>query len=217
MRRRLTILVVFLLAGAVVNIAVAWGCTVAWPMRLDDEEDLIVVGRNPASDLLHASWTVPRKPEPARLFVSAESRTGWVRFSAEYWPDMSPEVEYFDLAWFTVLEAGWPVRALRGDFRSPVEGDSHYRYALMIPRAFRPAYGRIVLWNYLPLLPLWPGFAVNTLFYAISLWMLVRGPFALRRHLRHRHGRCLKCGYDLRGDLAAGCPECGWNREGAET
>ena len=27
---------------------------------------------------------------------------------------------------------------------------------------------------------------------------------------------CLKCGYDLRGKLDAGCPECGWNRAEAE-
>ncbi len=28
-------------------------------------------------------------------------------------------------------------------------------------------------------------------------------------------GRCLECGYDLRGDLARGCRECGWRREEA--
>jgi len=26
---------------------------------------------------------------------------------------------------------------------------------------------------------------------------------------------CPKCKYDLRGDLASGCPECGWNRRDA--
>lgn len=35
----------------------------------------------------------------------------------------------------------------------------------------------------------------------------------------HRTARsiCPRCGYDLRGDLDAGCPECGWNREERET
>ena len=28
--------------------------------------------------------------------------------------------------------------------------------------------------------------------------------------------RCPSCGYNLRGDLSAGCPECGWRREGAD-
>ena len=72
----------------------------------------------------------------------------------------------------------------------------------------------------LPLCPLWPGFAANTIFYTATLWLPIRGPFVLRRHLRRhlrrKHGHCLSCGYDLRGDLVGGCPECGWNREDAK-
>ena len=33
-----------------------------------------------------------------------------------------------------------------------------------------------------------------------------------RRRRRLASGECPKCGYDLRGDLEDGCPECGWNR-----
>ena len=35
---------------------------------------------------------------------------------------------------------------------------------------------------------IWPGFAINTIFYAAILWLLVCGPFALRRHIRHKRG-----------------------------
>ena len=59
---------------------------------------------------------------------------------------------------------------------------------------------------------MWPGFAINTVFYAAILW-LPFAPFQLRRYLRRKRGLCIKCGYDLRGDFAAGCPECGWGRE----
>ncbi|MCI0366117.1 MAG: hypothetical protein L0Y44_09235 [Phycisphaerales bacterium] len=31
---------------------------------------------------------------------------------------------------------------------------------------------------------------------------------------RRSKGHCPQCGYDLRGDLARGCPECNWNRAG---
>ena len=65
--------------------------------------------------------------------------------------------------------------------------------------------------------PIWPGFAINTVVYAIILWLLICGPFIVRRDYRVWRGRCPECGYDLRGDLAAGCPECGWNREEATT
>ena len=61
----------------------------------------------------------------------------------------------------------------------------------------------------LPLRPLWPGFAVNTLFYAAILWLLTCGPFVLRRVIRHRSGRCVACGYDLGHAEHDTCPECG--------
>jgi len=33
------------------------------------------------------------------------------------------------------------------------------------------------------------------------------------RHARRlRLGQCVHCGYNLRHNFAAGCPECGWNR-----
>ena len=35
----------------------------------------------------------------------------------------------------------------------------------------------------------------------------------VRQSLRAKRGRCLACGYDLRGNLSQGCPEWGWRRE----
>ena len=53
------------------------------------------------------------------------------------------------------------------------------------------------------------GFAINTVIYAALLWSLLLGPFVLRRYHRAKYGRCLKCGYDLRGTDHEVCPECG--------
>jgi hypothetical protein len=65
-----------------------------------------------------------------------------------------------------------------------------------------------------PVLPLWPGFAIDTLFFA-AIWFGVFFGFASgKRAIRRKRGRCLRCGYDLRGDLAAGCSECGSGRQG---
>jgi hypothetical protein len=47
---------------------------------------------------------------------------------------------------------------------------------------------------------------------AMILYMLARNG-GWRRWHRRRRGACLNCGYDLRGDFANGCPECGWRRE----
>ncbi|MEO1008651.1 MAG: hypothetical protein AAFX79_08795 [Planctomycetota bacterium] len=59
----------------------------------------------------------------------------------------------------------------------------------------------------LPLMPIWPGFAINTAFYAAvlaTMWYGQRPIRILRWNLR---GRCLGCGYDVRN--LATCPECG--------
>jgi hypothetical protein len=59
----------------------------------------------------------------------------------------------------------------------------------------------------LPLRPIWPGFAPNTLFYAAILWGLFAAPFALRRRLRIRRGLCPACAYPIGASVL--CTECG--------
>ena len=65
----------------------------------------------------------------------------------------------------------------------------------------------------LPYWPIWRGLAVDTSFYATILFVLLGGIDFTRRELRRVRGRCIKCGYDLRGDFSTGCSECGWGRE----
>jgi predicted RNA-binding Zn-ribbon protein involved in translation (DUF1610 family) len=55
----------------------------------------------------------------------------------------------------------------------------------------------------------WPGFAINTIFYAAIVWMLFAVPGAVRRRLRHKRGQCASCGYSLRESTSHVCPECG--------
>ena len=45
------------------------------------------------------------------------------------------------------------------------------------------------------------------LFGSYPLLAFLRGP--LRRYRRRRNGLCLKCGYDLTGNVSGVCPECG--------
>ena len=58
-----------------------------------------------------------------------------------------------------------------------------------------------------PLRPIVPGFLLNTLFYAAVLWLLIPGPFTLRRFIRVKRGLCPKCAYPV-GESDA-CSECG--------
>ncbi len=62
----------------------------------------------------------------------------------------------------------------------------------------------------LPFVPLWPGFALNTIFYAALAWGLWQVPLAIRRSRRRRNGLCVRCGYDFTGlTVGSPCPECG--------
>lgn len=63
--------------------------------------------------------------------------------------------------------------------------------------------------GYLPLRVLWSGFVVDSLLYAVG-WFVALGGVALTRlGLRRYRGKCVKCGYDLRGAEHEACPECG--------
>ncbi len=71
-------------------------------------------------------------------------------------------------------------------------------------------------WRGYPFRPVWLGLAVNTLFYATFLWLLIPGPFVLRRFIRVKRGLCPACAYPM-GALPV-CSACGKaqpNRVGA--
>ena len=55
---------------------------------------------------------------------------------------------------------------------------------------------------------LWVPFALFSTYPFIAF---IRGP--LRRWRRRRRGLCLKCGYDLTGNVTGICPECGASGE----
>jgi hypothetical protein len=54
---------------------------------------------------------------------------------------------------------------------------------------------------------IWPGFAINTLFYAGILWLLFAAPIALRRRRRIKRGLCPACAYPV--GTSNKCTECG--------
>ncbi len=64
---------------------------------------------------------------------------------------------------------------------------------------------------------IWMAVWANGLIVGVVLYGIGRGSQRLvvsRIRLNREHeGYCPMCGYDLRGDFSAGCPECGWRRE----
>ncbi len=105
---------------------------------------------------------------------------------------------------------GLPFRALTGEERFLVDESSGNVLRQVLGAICLPQTKRSVEpIPPLPILPLWPGFALDAIIYAVALWTLSSMPFVLRRLIRRRRGRCIHCGYDLRGTLSQGCPECG--------
>ena len=214
MKRRLFKLVVFLLLGAIVNVAVAWGCA-AW-------SEPPVFDAFLTADLRRQKWeTEERRPQlkSDQLWIVRAYRSMglWVIVIRHQPPERRL---------LHVHRAGWPMPAFEGRANNPKRGkagqiiDASYFAAFPLPtKKTAPGTAAVsdpMIWRsgrVLPVLPIWPGFAINTAFYAVLLWMLWLSPFVVRRVIRHKRGRCIKCGYDLRGDFSAGCSECGWRRE----
>ena len=192
-RRRVPITTVFLLAGAVVNVAVAWGCAASW-----DIDELVTVGRQYLShDETHELWLDLRRKswssEPSYLTGECLNAAG-VTLVQVYHPH-DRQTPWIDVTVVGQPSFGMPLSSLR--YNTSREGREPHQLA-----------GAITLGeNRLPLRLIWHGFLINILFYAALLWLPIRGPFALRRIIRRHRGLCPSCGYPA-GDSEV-CSECG--------
>ena len=213
MKRWFTRLVVLLLLGAIVNVAVAWGCA-TWIVPL--KNDWAAWQRQLGTPSLRSDyrrWWATYAPsgfqkEPvvavrfANVCVTHVSMWKPVAFTPE---------GTFDHDLVLRIRAGLPLRAVEGaSWRAAGTPTAGTPKVILDALVVLPANRLKIL-----LRPVWPGFAINTVVYAAILWLLALAPFTARRMIRHRRGRCRKCGYDLRGDFSASCPECGWRREAA--
>ncbi len=216
MKRWITKLVLSLLLGAVINVAVAWGCAqlTSGPLIEQEIRD---------SDL--SIWRVQmRTGWPNEPYGRSEARAFGKRYEV-----MAGRIDFANASappgWLKGIykewRVGWPLPCLARH--------TWLSFGKNIPSGYGFATGQeerglVVLpqngmfagfrQRRLPIEPVWPGLILNTLFYAVFLWLLWSAPFAARRIIRRKRGHCLNCAYDLRGDSEGGCPECGWRREG---
>jgi hypothetical protein len=209
---------ILLLLGAIVNVAVAWGLAACSPL------------------LIKTVWKAEfRKLQTQQRDGSWRlEKDGWEAVASGIWPyefptptlvvrsigpgvrviDVAALVEGNSLPWeLTEWRSGWPMHALSGH----AAGHPRLSYAWQPNRYVKydehlwevplPSQSKMNQDCKLPLRPLWPGFALNTLLYAVILWLLFAAPFALRRWRRVRRGECPACAYPV--GTSAVCTECG--------
>ena len=192
-------IIIFCLLGAIVNIAVAWGCAM-WSPILSTDRD------NDAAQLIELGIGYTQQSElqfAPQWMIAGETSDG--QFTFEYNPaaDGPPTVVP------ERTSCGWPLRSLVGSIRRS-DDDSSVPDSVVIPGRFRFLGAR----SRLPSQIMWREFLFNTLFYALLLWIAFAAPFTLRRRLRLRRGHCPRCNYPF--GVSPTCTECGldpspWN------
>ncbi len=213
-------LTITLLLGMCITIATAW-TFVFWHPDLDERDSRPeLVARMAGFPVGFGSW---ESDEVVGSTATTWSGLGYDSGDASR-VDRTIEEPVSGIYYLYVMRCGWPFRCLSRSYdayyragpNDGSEGSFDFEKTQWTWHVFgesldsQQAGQRSLL---LPLYPIWPGFVINTLFYAAILWLVAFAPLKFRRYLRHKRGQCIQCGYDLRRDVSAGCPECGWRRK----
>jgi hypothetical protein len=200
---RLGVSLLLISGGAIVNVAVAWGCAIWTKLPTAWTSDTPRVFAWPAG--VPSKW--PERPTRCiqathcfrtRTVLGADSDTRTRRGVRTHCDD-----------------TGVPLRCLRsvelegwyGDMSHVTPAEGIFDGGLKPPPSL---FGSdIATRRRLPLSPLWPGFAINTIFYAAILWLLWIALGRARRFIRVRRGRCPACGYQIAAGVGPVCSECG--------
>lgn len=222
----------FLLLGAVVNVAVAWGCAAWSPFRrlsyvampghvlakpywlqvervagfgAERHEIVAVFGSNIRPDSQGFIKYLPSLHSDEKMIWTIVAPS-WSRLGVEDRAGRQVAIE-------AEHASGWPMRALwctlevecdLKDALKKTENADMESGILLEPRA---QSDELLHGRRLPLIVLRSGFAANTLFYAATLWLLFAAPSAWRRRRRARRGLCAVCGYPVGASEV--CTECG--------
>jgi hypothetical protein len=193
MKRKIRTVIVFLLLGAIVNVAVAWSAEFVpslWKVGygftyFPDDEARALWDSMKADDWPEDWGGVSRERSLTETEDQVGVRTGLGR------PGIGRALHIFR------LRHGFPMRSLEGFARidrktTDLQGGSETFYLID---------------DRLPYRPLFVGTLVNTAFYALVLWLPFFGIGVLRRRRRIRRGLCPSCGYPM--GTSGVCTECG--------
>jgi hypothetical protein len=123
--------------------------------------------------------------------------------------------------WATAIEErGWPFPAFTCRLSAPMDRPDAPVYevegGVWAEQTDSPTRGgEIQTLRAIPATPMWPGLIANSLIFTAALYLVSFVPALVLSRFRNKRGHCPRCNYNLVGQLAPGCPECGWNRAAA--
>jgi hypothetical protein len=225
--RSIVLWLLLICGGAIVNIAVAWGCGILVPVgsvpQLNGGDGVEGFGAGPTGrEHWHVqrneSWGVTRLASIYVVdFISRDASIEGVAADSLVPAWANNAIDRGSETQRLLLYAmGWPLRTLRCHYEVIDASTVELREGVELRGSLFPPNASLPRVSALPLRPIPAGFAINTIFYAAVLWVLFAIPGVVKRHRRRSRGQCTFCGYDLRGQLPGAeagvsnkCPECG--------
>ena len=188
--RVLSAVLLWLAFGVVVNVLVAW-IAVCLPRPASPSVPPITINFQPWPIAAPADWP-PSGRGQKYIYPGWDSLVVFAEGSTK-------------LYLVSELRAGVPFRSLRtwdvGGTRGFRAGKDGWAWDVQLP------WGG---WINLPLAPTWPGFALDSILYAVAGFALWRAVGWVRWRERVERHECPHCGYSRDGlDDGAVCPECG--------
>ncbi len=184
-------LAMLLVLGAIINIAVAWGCSLWSPLTSEVEMSQQELSEHAIHDGLDPN-------ELSWMMGSMSSSFGLTAFDHTYFSKRMLGTPAFGSNPPYEYESGWPLRSLFCIYMP---------FGIKAKHGFFPPHCLQSGERAIPYLPIWPGFAINTIFYAGVLWLLFAAPGFVRRRYRIKRGLCPSCAYPV--GVSKVCAECG--------
>lgn len=229
MRRVALQILAALVIGAMACTAVAWACAMWANAPMAATRKGFVRLRTEGAEVL---WWPDNIPEPTDPVIGAMPRR-WFKGDGEFPIDLWSGAGFgvrTGAVFRTALEAspivlhhqcGWPCPAFActGELSPVLAGfpgrtgpDPAWTSALPVPAPIAtrttPQRGPVGPYDRpLPAALIWSGFLLNTGLFAGGAWLIVGGPWGVRRAVRLVRNRCLACGYPI--GVSAVCTECG--------
>jgi hypothetical protein len=220
--KRAVLLTLLLLAAAMLNVVVAWGCA-RWDEthRVDSWEHTVAtaVPRDAQEYLGDPRFDLGFGPDRESGFSkTVQSSMACTVVTYSRWHDSDSPLGYSHSQ--SLHQYGFPFRSMQRaerEWHNPAAfpefafwrvPDSRGGWPIAPPADQQDLFGVTYTppAHVYPITPIWTGFGLNTLVYAVAILCLFKARTA-RAWLRRRRNLCPKCAYP-RG-VSAVCTECG--------